>query len=302
MITIEAGDGLLQLGRQGEHLVRQVRFSVGDWIHAYGSGSFQLMVQRPEDGQPYLADVTLDGDTLLWTLTRTDTAQSGYGRCQLLYFVDDAMAKSETFHTSVHPALVAVGDVPPTFADYLDQMAGVRAAVSALAESMRSDMEACQAAIQTLMESTQQMARNAEQSAETAAAQSALAAQTRAEAAEELSTLTESMRSDMEACQTETKTLAETVQQMAQNARQSAETAAAQATLAAQSESAAATALQSVRDMAQEAAQSAADAETAANFIQTYQTQVVYLSVDVPEQLTENDYWLKRIDSFNPQN
>ena len=47
---------LLNLGRQGEHLARRVRFTEpAAWAAAYGAGTAQLLVCRPGEAEPYPA-------------------------------------------------------------------------------------------------------------------------------------------------------------------------------------------------------------------------------------------------------
>lgn len=104
----------LPLGRQGENLARKVAFDLSDWVSEYGDGTAELIYQRPDDSAPYPVAAVRDGDTLVWTLTATDTdCQTNYGRCELRYYVGETLAKSKTWRTWVEPALPTPSETAP---------------------------------------------------------------------------------------------------------------------------------------------------------------------------------------------
>ena len=105
----------LPLGRHGENLARKVAFDLSDWVSEYGAGTAELIYQRPGDAAPYPVAAVRDGDTLVWTLTATDTdCQTNYGRCELRYYVGETLAKSKTWRTWVEPAMdTPSGTAPP---------------------------------------------------------------------------------------------------------------------------------------------------------------------------------------------
>lgn len=88
---------ILSLGRQGENLVRQVVFNISDWESEYGNGTAELIYRRPKDQQPYPIVTVRNNNSLLWTVTSTDTYMaSDYGECELRYYVGDTLVKSKT--------------------------------------------------------------------------------------------------------------------------------------------------------------------------------------------------------------
>lgn len=114
MITTNALTGhTIFIGHEGENLARSVIFDVSDWISAYGDGVVSLIAQRSGDAEPYPCTVTVDGSAVTWLVTAADTAQAGYGRCELRYAVGDALAKSETWRTYTADALGTPAPEPP---------------------------------------------------------------------------------------------------------------------------------------------------------------------------------------------
>lgn len=106
MVTIHAIPGRnIVLGREGENLARSVIFDVSDWISAYGVGTVSLIAQRSGDAEPYPCNITVDGNTAVWSITSADTAHPGYGKCELRYSVGDVLVKSETWLTYTADAL-----------------------------------------------------------------------------------------------------------------------------------------------------------------------------------------------------
>ena len=101
----------LSLGRQGENLARQVVFDIRDLESLYGSGTVEVIHQRPGDAQPYPLAVQRDGTLVTWDVTATDTEMSAatanerYGKCELRYAVGDVLVKSETWRTYTADAL-----------------------------------------------------------------------------------------------------------------------------------------------------------------------------------------------------
>ena len=101
---------ILVLGRRGENLARQVTFDVQEWESLYGSGSVELIYQRPGDELPYPIAIEREGTLVKWTITATDTdIPGGYGKCELWYYVGKTLAKSRIWRTWVESAM----DRPP---------------------------------------------------------------------------------------------------------------------------------------------------------------------------------------------
>lgn len=165
---------LLQLGRQGENLVRQVVFDLSSWVAEYGSGVAELIYQRNGDAVPYPVAAVRDGNTLVWTLTATDTAvASSYGsngHCELRYYAGDVLAKSATWPTKVIPALSTPSETAPPEPEqgWVDQIIAAGAAAKA-SEANAAGSASAAAESATAAQSAQSGA----EAAKTAAAQSA---------------------------------------------------------------------------------------------------------------------------------
>lgn len=117
----------LILGRQGENGVRQIEFDVGLWRRYYGNGALAGVLLRDGDTNPY--PVTIVNN--VWTISASDTAQSGHGQLQLSWIVDDIIKKSVIYKTYVLPSLNAsTVDPPDPYETYLDDIVAAGAAIS----------------------------------------------------------------------------------------------------------------------------------------------------------------------------
>lgn len=107
--------GPIPLGRQGENQAQAVIWQgiAAQYAALYGEGTFQLMVARCGDAAPYPVALTRDGSSLVWTVSDSDTAKSGVGRCELTYLVGGAVAKSKTWQTQVLASFTADGSAEP---------------------------------------------------------------------------------------------------------------------------------------------------------------------------------------------
>ncbi len=104
----------LPLGIQGENGVRQIVFDAEDFPEL-PEASVQLLHQRAGDDAPYpVSGIDVGVEGVVWTVSDTDTAAAGIGRCELrLCAGDGSVAKSRIWFTQTKPALDAVGETPP---------------------------------------------------------------------------------------------------------------------------------------------------------------------------------------------
>ena len=107
MMTINAHPGVhFSIGRQGEHLARQVQFDVSAWEKTFGPGTVELIFQRPGDTSPYPVPLQREGSIVRWVVTATDTAFSGRNaRAELRYYAGPSLVKSETSTVAIFDAL-----------------------------------------------------------------------------------------------------------------------------------------------------------------------------------------------------
>lgn len=107
---------VIPLGREGENDYTEIAFDISEWQTEYVIGSLILMIQRPHETEAYPTSVYIDGQFAVHTLTDTDLAFAGAGRCQLQMLSGAVIAKTRVFRTNCEISLTS-GDVPaPAFA------------------------------------------------------------------------------------------------------------------------------------------------------------------------------------------
>lgn len=126
---------IIPLGRQGEHLACQIVFDLRAWETLYGSGTAELLHQRPGDDMPYPVPLSWDGSWALWNVTDADTAQSGLGRCELRYRADDTLVKSRIWKTHIDGAMgEAAGEAPEPEQSWVNRVLEAGTAAEAAAD------------------------------------------------------------------------------------------------------------------------------------------------------------------------
>lgn len=103
----------IPLGKQGENnAVRVVWPEITEkYAKLYGDGRFELVVVQK--GQAYPAVVSVDGADLVWDVLAADVATVGAGSLELIYYVGDTIAKSQTWETFVVASRSAEGTTEP---------------------------------------------------------------------------------------------------------------------------------------------------------------------------------------------
>ena len=114
-IIIVRNTMIIPVGRQGENESQRIIWPdiVTSWSKLYGDGVFSFAVKRNGDDTPYPAVVTTENGSLVWVPTNADTANAGFGSCELVYTVGDVIAKSQTWRTETYPSLTGEGEVDP---------------------------------------------------------------------------------------------------------------------------------------------------------------------------------------------
>ena len=238
----------LSLGRQGENLARQVVFDIRDLESLYGSGTVEVIHQRPGDAQPYPLAVQRDGTLVTWDVTATDTEMSAatanerYGKCELRYYTGETLAKSQIWRTWVESAMDTPSETAPPEPEqgWVDQIISVGAAAKASADAAKADADRATALAAEVAEKAAQTAQDASD-----AAKAMDAAQTAQRLADEAQGAAETARTAAETAQA----AAEQSATDAAGAKQDAETAQKAAHDAA---AAAAKALADIRTLYQE--------------------------------------------------
>lgn len=123
MRTVNVKKGrVIPLGRLGESEATVVVFDVKCWATTFGTGSFELLNQRPGDGAAYPCVIEQDGETVRWEVQSADVARSGYGKCELIYRAGGAIVKSEIWSTVVGAALIGGAEPPEPWEDWVDRV------------------------------------------------------------------------------------------------------------------------------------------------------------------------------------
>ena len=110
---------IIPLGRVGENKVTKVVFDFSEWVATYGEGTIALFHQRQCDVVPYPVTITVANNKASWVVSSGDTACVGTGRCELMYYSNELVAKSEVWKTDTEQVLVeATKDPPDVWEDY----------------------------------------------------------------------------------------------------------------------------------------------------------------------------------------
>lgn len=120
--TIYEGKRLLPLGRQGENEALQIVFDVSQLIADYGEGTAVLVAQRSQDVAPYTIVTTQGEKTVTWTISSTDTLYQGVGKANLMWTVNNTIAKTIDFDTYVFPSISGVVAVPDVLESWYNEM------------------------------------------------------------------------------------------------------------------------------------------------------------------------------------
>lgn len=114
---------ILFVGHQGENIARCVCFDLTDMRNEFGIGTWMVVFKRPNDTLPYQVQNTAEVDQYaVWGLDNTDTAKYGEGRCELRYYVDEVLCKTDVYAVRILPSLGATGDIPDPYEDLIEQI------------------------------------------------------------------------------------------------------------------------------------------------------------------------------------
>lgn len=103
----------IPLGKQGENnAVRVVWPGIAEkYAKLYGDGRFELVVVQK--GKAYPAVINVEGADLVWAVRAADVATAEIGSLELIYYVGDTIAKSQTWETVVIASKSADGMTEP---------------------------------------------------------------------------------------------------------------------------------------------------------------------------------------------
>lgn len=159
-VVVRNGARIL-LGKQGENKAVRVVWSgiVEQYAKLYGDGRFELVVVQK--GQAYPAVVSVNGADLVWDVLSADVATVGAGSLELIYYVGDTIAKSQTWETFVVASKSAEGttDPPDPAKNWVDTVikssSNAKQSATESAESARQSAESSTNAQQSATESAE---------------------------------------------------------------------------------------------------------------------------------------------------
>lgn len=107
----------IRLGYAGENEVLRVGFNLSQFMEMFPGGHPLLLVKRPNDESAYPVTLNVVDKIGWWTVTSTDTEFPGYGYCQIHWYAEKQLAKTERYMFFVNQALSADGRPPPEAAE-----------------------------------------------------------------------------------------------------------------------------------------------------------------------------------------
>ena len=122
MIRILADGTIQKIGYQTENNRTQVYFDLSDIMAEFPGGLATLLVQRPDedDGAAYpVTAVEMEGSTLIWTVSAYDCEIRGRLKAQIMYTVDDVVAKTKIYKFYVDKSLINAEQAPSGWQDWV---------------------------------------------------------------------------------------------------------------------------------------------------------------------------------------
>ena len=129
-MTIYAKSGVtIHIGRVGEHLATDVIFDISNWVEEYGEGTAELVVNQ--NGESYPQFTTREDNHIIWTVTNSNTADAGMGKCELFYLAnrngERSIVKSAIYDIIVTNSLdyEEGTEPPPGFESWIEDLAEI---------------------------------------------------------------------------------------------------------------------------------------------------------------------------------
>ena len=132
----------LPLGTQGDTGMTRMLIDLAPW-RAQGLEGAPAIECESADGEVYPVAPDIEGDLLIWTVSGSDTARTGEGKCRvMLYGAGGELIQSAMARTIVLPAL-APGDAPDRYEDWLQALSRQAAQTTRDAEEAEQSRIAC---------------------------------------------------------------------------------------------------------------------------------------------------------------
>lgn len=116
------GTKVLPLGERGENDVTQIVCDVSAPLEQYPYAAFSLIASNANGEEYPVQKAVLEGNSLIWTVTKADTAYAGSGWVQAVMFgAEGEIAKTPKNATLVNESLDAGGEPPKPVDDWLEE-------------------------------------------------------------------------------------------------------------------------------------------------------------------------------------
>ena len=126
MIIIDAKrNAVTCIGRLGENDARVIRINVSQIMRAFAGVSFTVLHRRPGDLDAYpvnSANIAMDGENVLWTVTSADVAKEGVGQFEVVASVNGQIVKTVIYNSRIDHALDGSGDPPEPWESWVQQV------------------------------------------------------------------------------------------------------------------------------------------------------------------------------------
>lgn len=134
---------VIRIGKETENNFRMIEFDVTKWRALYPNATIS-MVYQPPTGTAYSPTVSLSGNTLTWSPTRTDTAYEGAGTGQLILVnsAGDVVGRSDKFSVIVDDGIASGSTPPDTAPSWVEELLDVVDTVGQAAQTATNAMNA----------------------------------------------------------------------------------------------------------------------------------------------------------------
>lgn len=177
------------LGHVGDNQAHDIVVDVSSILKRWPSAYIEVAVLRPGESTPYLADTHVADGKLYWHVNNSDTAIVGYGKAELIAYVDGGIGYTCTVVTKIKPILpgLSTADPPEPAEWWIEQVIGYKAEAVEAAEAAEASATAAASSESDAADHAEAAAESetAAGQSQTAAARSALAASESALAAAE---------------------------------------------------------------------------------------------------------------------
>ena len=139
--VIFADDGLSCIGYQTENNRTEVWFNISDIMEEFPGGLATLFILRPGETEEYPSITTrMEETNLVWVVQAYDLEKRGIVEAQVVYTVENVVAKRKVYSFYVDRSIQNVSSAPPTWEDWKQELL-------AAASEVHGEIEAAEATL-----------------------------------------------------------------------------------------------------------------------------------------------------------